>query len=256
MTVLTKQQKLIIANKHRADKIKLESSLIAALLRLFRVIAKDLVNTYKKGRLLSTNAYQDNFEKLLLKQYGRVNQKINSKYIDSDINDKKQVDKQSFDDFKNLILAFLLPRLALILFTTQKDVDRVVNKQKSAENPNNTSQLQLAFLSATLYRARLIGITETQNAFELKKHTIAANVLKMNGYKLKKSWVTILDGRERLWHAEAFGQTVFINNLFNVKDEMLMYPGDISHGASPSNICNCRCSAIYENGIFIRQTNT
>lgn len=250
---LTNRQKIIAANKHRADKIRLEASLIAALLRLLRRIASHLVSVYKENKVLSAVAYQQQFETLLLNQYKKINLKVTSKYVNADTQDEKTIDKEAFTSFKNLMLLSLIGRIVLILATTQKDINRLTNKQRTSDSPNNTTQLKIAFLAASLYRARLIGITETQNAFELKKHVISNRILQSEGHKLKKSWITIMDGKERPWHGEAFGQTVFANELFTVDGQSLMYPGDTSHGATASNICNCRCSAIYENGIFIRQ---
>lgn len=61
----------------------------------------------------------------------------------------------------------------------------------------------------------------------------------------RKTWKTILDGREREWHHEENGVTIPITEPFEVGGELLMYPLDDSLGASADNIANCRCCAIY-----------
>ncbi|WP_234393731.1 phage head morphogenesis protein, partial [Fangia hongkongensis] len=73
----------------------------------------------------------------------------------------------------------------------------------------------------------------------------ALSLQNLEYYVARKTWVTILDGRERAWHGDVFGQTVQSGELFIVKDQLLSRPGDISHGATADNVCNCRCSAIY-----------
>jgi predicted HTH domain antitoxin len=60
-----------------------------------------------------------------------------------------------------------------------------------------------------------------------------------------KTWVTMGDNRVRDWHVKADGQTVPINEPFVSGGQLLMYPGDMSLGASLENILNCRCSALY-----------
>lgn len=60
-----------------------------------------------------------------------------------------------------------------------------------------------------------------------------------------KTWMTILDGRERMTHRNADGQTVPVNMPFHVGGSEMMFPLDDSLGAPPDEIVNCRCQAIY-----------
>ena len=57
----------------------------------------------------------------------------------------------------------------------------------------------------------------------------------------RKTWHSLLDGRERKWHHDADGQTVPIREPFEILGELLMYPLDTSLGATADNIANCRC---------------
>ena len=64
----------------------------------------------------------------------------------------------------------------------------------------------------------------------------------------RKQWVTMGDNLVRTSpfnHVEANGQVVNINEPYMVSGELLNYPGDVSLGASPGNVVNCRCISIY-----------
>lgn len=58
---------------------------------------------------------------------------------------------------------------------------------------------------------------------------------------MMKTWVTMGDAKVRPWHNAANYQTVQAKEPFIVMGEMLMYPGDMSMGASLKNVSRCRC---------------
>lgn len=60
-----------------------------------------------------------------------------------------------------------------------------------------------------------------------------------------KVWKSEGDNRVRRTHVEADGQDIPINALFQVGDSLLLFPGDISNGASPQEVDNCRCTLRY-----------
>lgn len=64
------------------------------------------------------------------------------------------------------------------------------------------------------------------------------------GFKMWKRWVATADDRTRDEHAAADGQEVPNDEPFIVGGEEMMYPGDISLGASAWNVCNCRCTMV------------
>jgi SPP1 gp7 family putative phage head morphogenesis protein len=72
----------------------------------------------------------------------------------------------------------------------------------------------------------------------------ALNAGAMDGYQqagaTHKEWLSIMDDRTREAHAEADGQTVVMDDSFEVDGESLDYPGDPS--GSAENCCMCRCS--------------
>ena len=71
---------------------------------------------------------------------------------------------------------------------------------------------------------------------------------KSTGLKLRKVWLTALDGRERQSHAEANNQIVGIDTSFTVGGEQLMFPGD--KNGSGENVINCRCSVAYRSDLL------
>lgn len=95
-------------------------------------------------------------------------------------------------------------------------------------------------------RADTAGATETQSAAETNKFIIASVVLIAANLftQGKKVWMTILDGKERQSHGIANGQRRSVTEPYIVQGEPLMYPGDISLGATVSNVVNCRCGSM------------
>lgn len=58
-----------------------------------------------------------------------------------------------------------------------------------------------------------------------------------------KTWVTAGDERVRDTHADTDGQTVPLDQPFDVGGEQLMYPGDPN--GSDAEVINCRCTVVY-----------
>lgn len=58
------------------------------------------------------------------------------------------------------------------------------------------------------------------------------------------TWLSMQNEKVRLFHLEADGQTVPIDEPFEVGGELLMFPGDTSLGASLQNVIRCRCIEI------------
>ena len=88
-----------------------------------------------------------------------------------------------------------------------------------------------------------IARTETTRVENSARMDVGEQGKKM-GFSMLKEWVATSDDRTRPAHADADGQQVPIDEPFIVDGEKLMYPGDISMGASPSNVINCRCTMI------------
>lgn len=95
----------------------------------------------------------------------------------------------------------------------------------------------------SLYNAIKIARTETTRIENSARQSVAEEGNKL-GFNMWKRWYATPDERTREWHAEADGQEVPYDEPFIVGGEKLMYPADISMGASAQNVINCRCTIV------------
>src|SRR5258708_7746591 len=84
-------------------------------------------------------------------------------------------------------------------------------------------------------RSQVISSTEVVAASNWGSQEAA----KASDLSLDKVWLATNDGHTRPDHREADGQTVGMDEPFEVGGEQLMYPGDISLGAGADQIVNC-----------------
>ncbi|MCI8857671.1 MAG: hypothetical protein HFH26_14180 [Clostridiaceae bacterium] len=87
-------------------------------------------------------------------------------------------------------------------------------------------------------RAARTAVTGAQNAGRLDSY-FAAEAM---GIRMKKRWISTLDGRTRHAHQLLDGQTQDNDKPFQSILGEIMYPGDPS--AVPANVYNCRCTMI------------
>jgi hypothetical protein len=168
-----------------------------------------------------------------------------------------------------------------IINVTEKDLEESYfsSEQQSGELGDDQlveiiiSDANETFEEKTKSRPQAIANTETQAIAEKAKHDEAMAVAEtigsdttgsiptlagestnplddidlenLKGYTIKY-WVTMADDRVRHAHLLAEGQVQFANMPFIVDGEELLQPGDESLGASKGNVCNCRCTAVYE----------
>lgn len=97
-------------------------------------------------------------------------------------------------------------------------------------------------------RARRIAVTETTSGINSAMHTASAQVAQNR--KRVKVWRTTGRLNVRSNHRKMHGKTVDADELFEVPRsdggfDLMMYPGDSSHGASAENIVNCHCMVFY-----------
>ena len=98
------------------------------------------------------------------------------------------------------------------------------------------------YLSNTIRIAR----TETTRVQNSARQSVGEHGKEL-GFEMYKEWVATNEpGRTRPEHQELaeHPQQVPIDEPFIVGGEKLMYPGDVSLGASPWNTINCRCTMI------------
>lgn len=86
--------------------------------------------------------------------------------------------------------------------------------------------------------AETIARTEVLPAYNKGSH----DAWEQSGVVSRKQWLAAIDNRTRDAHAEAHGQTVGLDEAFQVGGESLMFPGDPN--GSADNVINCRCTMI------------
>lgn len=91
---------------------------------------------------------------------------------------------------------------------------------------------------AAAVRYARTAMTGSQNAGRNDAYHRARDL----GIKLKQTWLATLDGRTRDEHVDLDGQTVGIDEPFEIDGYEIAYPGD--PGAEPFLVWNCRCTTI------------
>lgn len=96
-------------------------------------------------------------------------------------------------------------------------------------------RLDVDFNKAVTIARTESGRAREQGAFDSMEHAAE------KGVKLKKRWVSSLDGDTRDSHADLDGEVVEVDQPFS---NGLMYPGDPA--GPPEEVINCRCTHIVE----------
>jgi uncharacterized protein with gpF-like domain len=109
--------------------------------------------------------------------------------------------------------------------------------------PNLRKLIQSEHATISKWRATAIARTET-NAVMSLSHTEALSSLAAAGDSVKKTWLAVVDADTRADHAEADGQTVGVDEDFNVGGESCRHPGDVMLSAAQR--VNCRCTVVGE----------
>jgi hypothetical protein len=127
--------------------------------------------------------------------------------------------------------------------TTQNILIRIV--EEGIEEGLSVQEMERSIRGrvAPLYKNRALTIARTETIAASNFGSISG--ARMTGLDLIKEWITTNDSRTRDNHFFVGGQKRDNDELFNVGGDLLDYPLDASHGASASNIVNCRCTLGY-----------
>jgi HK97 family phage portal protein len=101
--------------------------------------------------------------------------------------------------------------------------------------PQLVKRIDDLYLFQTTERIQTIVATEVAAANNYGSHEAAL----ASDLSLNKVWLATPDGHTRPDHRAADGQTVGMDEPFEVGGQQLMYPGDISLGAGAEEIVNC-----------------
>lgn len=256
------------------DKLTLERQLLASMRGLFKRLGRELFIALAKDQPLPDLIVlaQSSIEARLKDHYRRCEHvfgtnlsdqfddeiqpgKVESEYIQIEI--LRILDARAIR--QSQIIARTSQNLALRSF--QKAHVLTINSETLTDRdvPRLTATL---FSTATLAQAGAVATTETQMGSEtckgIEAHLLVGETtieIKRRGSIIvaQKIWrsqgdsrVRTLESGSKFDHLEADGQAVNSNDAFEVGGERLLWPGDISLGASAGNIIRCRCSAIYD----------
>ena len=136
-------------------------------------------------------------------------------------------------------------RLTEVVGTTAEDAKAIVRRATAETVRDNLAEREAdLFIQAAIasksssisrLRSRVIARTETHTASQSASYEAA----KATGITVNKRWSASGGDRTRESHEAANGQTVSIDEFFDVGGEAMLYPGDPD--GSAENVINCRC---------------
>lgn len=234
------------------ERLDLEGNYYPLLVGLFNKIAryaeKHLNVSFNSVDNLDIDQFRNDFKKILNNLYIKTQLSSYQSIVDFSLEDeqnnniKNRVNKINSVDNENNIIN----NIFYILATTKTDI--------KAYSDSYVAQDQEISLGKYIYnklknnagnRSSLIAQHNVGIAYESQKHNIFnVSTLELNNV-YDKIWLTMGDDEVRPSHALADGEKTNINNFFIVQGENLMYPKDMSNGATPSNVMGCRCLTIY-----------
>jgi uncharacterized protein with gpF-like domain len=126
--------------------------------------------------------------------------------------------------------------------TTKKIIQEVLSRATETGASFQEIVNELESPDLTRIRARLIARTETVSAANAAATINAKETSVVTGQTLRKMWIATTDSRVRHDHAEVDRHVIGIDDYFIVGGYKMQQPGDRTHGAPASEICNCRCT--------------
>ncbi len=102
------------------------------------------------------------------------------------------------------------------------------------------------------HRAEAIALTETSTSISWGRFQAAVATRRRLGSDIRRSWISVHDGRTRPTHEAADGDPsnhdITLDQFYNVGGHHLAHPGDPN--APPEEIVRCRCTETYRDADF------
>lgn len=263
---LSKKEQEARTRKELAQKLRLEAGMIPKLRAFFSHMDVQFRLTYlESATIMSAESFEPELLAIIGDQFRRTVRVFGHNVRDEVKSyshlklEYKQSESTIEEAFRQFITTTSLIHAAFITQTTNKIYNFAVQKAivemtLAGEEVTRESVAKRAYEIArvqNLPRANNIAATTTQNAAEGAKQVELEALVKarstINGIPIRdtteKEWNTVLDSHARIAHVVADGQRVAFDEAFIVDGELLMFPGDISHGASAKNTNHCRCGS-------------
>ena len=138
--------------------------------------------------------------------------------------------QEFFDRYKKSLNGYVTPNENFLAYMTALSYEIIDATKRNIDVPYYFSQDRAKFISE--------NESNVSRSFQYDLEAIAQG-------KTKKQWVAIMDKKTRSTHRSADGEIIEITEPFIVGGSLLMYPRDVSLGASSSEIVGCRCSVKY-----------
>ena len=255
MPTVTRHQKKEAAIQLR-KKLIFEARLYKKLRKFLKSQSKEIVETfYKTGLLPNASFYGSELEQILLAHHKQVSEWYGERQL-KQVRSAIGAGSSSGINTKNAIIAAAI--LLMIRQSVANDLEYLANDtnveiDKSLKQSDDKKTILTMLSSRAVTRANRHATNINQRNIERTKQVVSEKTAAAISFsaavtvavRLKKTWVSIIDKVTRSWHVSANGQTVNIDEPFEVNGESLMYPGDFSLNATAKNLENCRCTSVH-----------
>ncbi len=228
------QQKIVLMNKY--DRLNKLTEQMADVLRDTNktaqgFISKSAQNVYKQN--YNTEAKRLQYELKSLGEKKPVFPILDNTAV-------KNILTKQVDPFTKLAIAGQSDKAAIMRKLNSELTTALLKGESIPKIAARLKNVSEGYLGNTIRIAR----TETTRVMNSAREAVGEEG-KKKGFNMWKRWqATPQPGRTRDEHLEADGQEVPFDEPFIVGGEELMYPGDVSLGASPWNTINCRCVVV------------
>lgn len=256
-------------NQARRDlraKLILERKLLRQLNSFMRRVARAMTKKYAEtGTVIDALIFLPELEEILFKHYQKVNKEFDDR-ITENLPEEIEATKEERKIIDEALLLFSIAQSGtqskIIIETIQKDIIKAFQEANDfLEEQKAFRPLEIAIVAATNLLKRITGRNSTIAAYETQvmaetakgtevqvlsrqDPSVVSGTNRKSG--VKKEWVTMGDEVVRTDHIIADGDVADINEPFIVGGEEMMWPADMSRGASIGNTINCRCAAVYD----------
>lgn len=242
-------------------KMALERRMLPDIRSVFSQMVTEYVAVLTTSSVPRARDFAGEWAATFMKQYRRVGRQFLNNQRRSKFYEELLITKQTLTVEENAGLVseygvwsrvFGEEQSSLVTQTNQKDYDAAFQTAQEATDPGSSPAVVAAAAGVALKRLfkgreGAIANVQTQAPAENAKRLEAGAIAQSEGRtgEIKKVWKTVGDDKVRVAHIMADGQMRDADENFSVGGESLMFPGDVSSGASAGNVINCRCAAIW-----------